>query len=201
MDPLDAPTYQLMGNGYAHVGQFETAINYYQKAIDINPVDALTKQYLAKCYNNYGVALRNHGEWDAAIDAYRNALRLMPTLNIARTNLGDAFTQKASTHNEAGELEEAVNAYLELKKLYPNEVHIRNLLGELYLKKGDYADALSAFQYVYNITPNADHALHNLVAALSSLCAQSQRDGGGTRQRSSCLRRRSASHRLMRICV
>ena len=165
MDPLDAPTYQLMGNGYAHAGQFETAIGYYQKAMDINPVDALTKQYLAKCYNNYGVALRNHGEWDAAIEAYRNAIRLMPTLNIARTNLGDVFTRKAGEHNEAGELDEAVNAYLELKKLYPDEIHIRNLLGELYLKKGDYAEALSAFQHVYNITPNADHALHNLIAA------------------------------------
>ncbi len=165
MDPLDAAAYQLMGNGYAHAGQFETAISYYQKAIDINPVDALTKQYLAKCYNNYGVALRNLGEWEAAIEAYRNALRLMPTLSLARTNLGDVFTQKASAHNEAGELDAAVHAYLELKKLYPNEIHIRNLLGALYLKKGDYAEALSAFQHVYNITPNADHALHNLIAA------------------------------------
>ena len=165
MDPLDAPTYQLMGNGYAQVGQFETAIGYYQKAIDINPVDTLTKHHLAECYNNYGVALRNRGEWDAAIDAYRSALLLMPTLGVARTNLGDAFTRKANAHSEADELDEAVNAYLELKKLYPNELHIRNLLGELYLKKGDYAEALSAFQHVYNITPNAEHALHNLIAA------------------------------------
>ncbi|MCY4552845.1 MAG: tetratricopeptide repeat protein [Candidatus Poribacteria bacterium] len=165
MDPLDAPTYQLMGNGYAQVGQFETAINYYQKAIDINPVDALTKHHLAECYNNYGVTLRNRGEWDAAIDAYRNALLLMPTLGIARTNLGDVFTRKANAHTEADELDAAVNAYLELQKLHPNEMQIRNLLGELYLKKGDYAEALSAFQHIYNTDPNAEHALHNLIAA------------------------------------
>lgn len=165
MDPLDAPTYQLMGNGYAQVGQFETAINYYQKAIDINPVNTLTKHHLAECYNNYGVTLRNRGEWDAAIDAYRNALLLMPTFGIARTNLGDVFTRKANAHTEAGELDEAVNAYLELQKLHPNEMQIRNLLGELYLKKGDYAEALSAFQHVYNLDPNAEHALHNLIAA------------------------------------
>ena len=165
MDPLDAPTYQLMGNGYAQVGQFETAINYYQKAIDINPVDALTKHHLAECYNNYGVTLRNRGEWDAAIDAYRNALLLMPTLGIARTNLGDVFTRKAKAHTEADELDAAVNAYLELQKLHPHEMQIRNLLGELYLKKGDYAEALSAFQHVYNTDPNAEHALHNLIAA------------------------------------
>ena len=165
MDPLDAPTYQLMGNGYAQVGQFETAINYYQKAIDINPVDTLTKHHLAECYNNYGVTLRNRGEWDAAIDAYRNALLLMPTFGIARTNLGDVFTRKANAHTEAGELDEAVNAYLELQKLHPNDMQVRNLLGELYLKKGDYAEALSAFQHVYNIDPSAEHALHNLIAA------------------------------------
>ena len=165
MEPLDAPTYQLMGNGYAQAGQFETAIAYYQKAVDINPVDALTRQNLAQCYNNYGVTLRNREEWDAAIKAYRNALRLMPTLHIARTNLSDAFTRKANAHNEAGELDEAVQAYLELQKLRPDEMHIRNLLGELYLKKGDYAEALSAFLHVYNANPKAEHALHNLIAA------------------------------------
>ena len=165
MEPLDAPTYQLMGNGYAQAGQFEKAIGYYQKAIDLNPVDALTQQNLAQCYNNYGVALRNREKWDEAIDAYRNALRLMPTFHIARTNLSDVFTRKANAHNEADELDEAVEAYLELQKLHPGEMHIRNLLGELYLKKGDYADALSVFQHVYNVDPNAEHALHNLIAA------------------------------------
>ena len=165
IEPLDAPTYQLMGNGYAQAGQFEKAINYYQKAVDLNPVDALTQQNFAQCYNNYGVSLRNRGKWDEAITAYRNALRLMPTLQIARTNLSDAFTRKAKAHSEAGELDEAVVAYLELQKLHPNEMHIRNLLGELYLKKGDYADALSVFQHVYNVNPNANHALHNLIAA------------------------------------
>ena len=93
------------------------------------------------------------GEWDAAIEAYRNALLLMPTLGVARTNLGDAFTRKADAHNEAGELEEAIKAYLELQKLHPDEIQIRNLLGELYLKKGDYAESLSAFQHVYNTDP------------------------------------------------
>ena len=165
MEPLDAPTYQLMGNGYAQAGQFEKAIRYYQKAIDLNPVDALTQQNFAQCYNNYGVSLRNREKWDEAIDAYRNALRLMPTLQIARTNLSDAFTRKANAHSEASELDEAVEAYLELQKLHPHEMHIRNLLGELYLEKGDYADALSVFQHVYNTDPNAEHALHNLIAA------------------------------------
>lgn len=165
MEPLDAHTYQLMGNGYAKTGQFEKAIGYYQKAMDLNPVDTLTQQHLAHCYNNYGVALRNLEKWDAAIEAYRNALSLMPTLQIARTNLSDAFTQKAEAHSSAGDLDAALAAYLALQKLHPNDLHIRNLLGELYLKKGNYAEALSAFQHVYDTDPTAEHALHNLIAA------------------------------------
>ncbi len=165
MAPLDAPTYQLMGNGYAQVERFEIAIAYYQKAIDLNPVDLLTQQNLAQCYNNYGVALRNREKWDAAIEAYRRALQLMPTLHIAQTNLSDAFTRKARKHSEAGELDAAVQTYLELQELHPGEMHIHNLIGELYLKKGDYAEALSTFRHVYNDNPNANYALHNLIAA------------------------------------
>ncbi len=165
MEPLDAPTYQLMGNGYAHAGQFEKAIRYYQRAMDLNPVDALTQQNFAQCYNNYGVSLRHTGDWDGAIAAYRNAMRLMPTLHIAKTNLSDAFTRKAEAHREGGELDAAIAAYRELQKLHPQETHILNLLGELYLEKEDYAAALSAFQQVYTATPSAPHALHNLIAA------------------------------------
>ena len=196
MDPLDAPTYQLMGNGYAQVGQFETAINYYQKAIDINPVDALTKHHLAECYNNYGVALRNRGEWDAAIDAYRNALLLMPTLGIARTNLGDVFTRKANAHTEAGELDEAVNAYLELQKLHPNEMQIRNLLGELYLKKGDYAEALSAFQHIYNADPSTLSMRYIISSPPITIMPEVSAIRKSTPQRSNCFRKHSNSRRL-----
>ncbi len=163
--PLDAPTYRLIGNGYDRIQQFQKAIGYYQKALDINPVDALTQQHLAHCYNNYGVALRNRGEWDEAINAYRNALRLMSTLDIARTNLSDAFWRKGNAYREAGKLDEAITVYQELQTLHPNDTHIYSLLGELYLNKEDYRAALEAFQYVYTVTPNAEHAQHNLIVA------------------------------------
>ena len=163
--PLDAPTYHLMGNGYAQVGEFEKAIGYYLKAREMNPVDTLMQRALAQCYNNYGVALRNRKQWDAAIDAYQNALEVMPTFDMARTNLIDAFWQKGSAYREAGEVDAAINAYQEVVKLQPNDTQGHSLLGELYLKKGDYAAALAAFQKVYDATPNAEWVRHNLIAA------------------------------------
>ena len=163
--PLDAPTYQLMGNGYAQVGEYEKAIGYYLKAREMNPVDAVMQRALAQCYNNFGVALRNRKLWDAAIDAYRNALEVLPTFDIARKNLIDAYSQKGSAYRETGKVDAAIAAYQEVVKLQPNDTQGHSLLGELYLKKGDYAAALAAFQKVYNATPNAEWVQHNLIAA------------------------------------
>ena len=163
--PLDAPTYQLMGNGYAQVGEYEKAIGYYLKAREMNPVDAVMQRALAQCYNNFGVALRNRKLWDAAIDAYRNALEVLPTFDIARTNLIDAYSQKGRVYRETGKVDAAIAAYQEVVKLQPNDTQGHSLLGELYLKKGDYAAALAAFQKVYNATPNAEWVQHNLIAA------------------------------------
>lgn len=165
LKPLDAPTYHLMGNGYAQVGEYEKAIGYYLKAREMNPVDAVMRRDLAQCYNNYGVALRNRQQWDAAIEAYRNALEVMPTFSLARTNLIDAFWQKGSAYREAGKVDAAIAAYQEVVKLQPNDTQGHSLLGELYLKKEDYAAALAAFQKVYNATPNAEWVQHNLIAA------------------------------------
>ncbi len=163
--PLDASTYRLMGNGYDQIQEFEKAIEYYQQALEINPVDAITQQHLANCYNNYGIVLRNRGKWDAAIDAYQNALHLMPTLDVAHKNMSDAFWRMGNVYRKAGRLDDAITAYRELQILHPNDTHIYSMLGELYLKKREYVAALAAFQKVHQVTPSAEHAEHNLIAA------------------------------------
>ncbi len=176
--PLDTTTYHLMGNGYAQVGEFEKAIAYYEKAREMNPIDAVMRRDLAQCYNNYGVALRNRKQWDAAIRAYRNALNVMPTFGLARSNLIDALWQKGRAYREAGELDTAINAYQEVLKLQPNDMQGRSLLGELYLKKGDYTAALAAFRQVYTAMPNAEWVQHNLIAAYhhaARSCIQQER--------------------------
>ena len=165
LDPLNATTYRLMGDGYAHVSQFSKAITYYQKALGIAPGDSVTQQHLVHCYNNYGVALRNNGEWDEAIRAYRNALELQPTYQVARTNLNDALWQKANAHRESGRTADAIATYLELQKLSPDDTDISSLLGDLYLKARDYPAAVGAFHKVYVALPTDQQAEHNLIAA------------------------------------
>ena len=165
LDPENATTYRIMGDGYAHVSQFSKAIEYYQKALELASNDAEAQKNLVITYNNYGVTLRNNGEWDAAIRVYRDALALQPTYQVTKTNLMDALWQKANAHRQSGRSAEAIATYLELQKMQPDDTNISSLLGELYLKVRDYPAAISAFQQVHTAQPTNEQARHNLMAA------------------------------------
>lgn len=166
LDPLNAVSYRLMGDGCTHISRFSEAIVYYRKGLEIAPDDKVARENLAHCYNNYGVTLRNAGKWDAAIRVYRSALALQPTYQLARTNLSDAFWQKANTYRRSGRSTDAIAVYLELQKLHPDDTSIASLLGESYLKVQNYQAAISAFHQVYTETlPTDKQAQHNLIAA------------------------------------
>ena len=178
LDPENATTYRVMGDGYALVSEFSQAITHYQKALDLAPDDAEARKNLVLSYSNHGVVLRNRGEWDAAIRAYRDALALQPTYQLAKTNLIDVLWQKANARRQAGRSAEAIATYLELQKLHPNDTDIASLLGELYLKVRDYPAAVSAFQQVYTAQPTNDQAQRNLIAAYQQYAGalRNQRD-------------------------
>ncbi|MXV76362.1 tetratricopeptide repeat protein [Candidatus Poribacteria bacterium] len=165
LDPEDATTYRVMGDGYALASEYSQAITYYRKALELAPDDAEAQKNLLSSYNNHGVVLRNKGEWDAAIRAYRDALALQPTYQLARTNLIDVLWQKANARRQAGRSTEAIATYLELQELHPDDTDIASLLGELYLKVRDYPAAISAFHKIYTALPTDEQAKHNLVAA------------------------------------
>ena len=182
LDPENATTYRVMGDGYALVSEFAQAITHYQKALDLAPDDAETQKNLVLSYNNHGVALRNRGEWDAAIRAYRDALLLQPNYQLSKTNLSDVLWQKANARRQAGRSAEAIATYLELQKLHPDDTAIASLLGELYLKVKDYPAAISAFHKVHTAqaTKQAtnEQAQRNLIAAYQQYAGalRNQRD-------------------------
>ena len=182
LDPENATTYRVMGDGYALASEFSQAITYYQKALDLAPDDAEIQKNLVLSYNNHGVVLRNRGEWDAAIRAYRDALLLQPTYQLSRTNLSDVLWQKANARRQAGRSVEAIATYLELQKLHPNDTDIASLLGELYLKVKDYPAAITAFHKVHTAqsTKQAtnEQAQRNLIAAYQQYAGalRNQRD-------------------------
>ncbi|MDE0043190.1 MAG: tetratricopeptide repeat protein, partial [Candidatus Poribacteria bacterium] len=125
--------YRLMGDSYERRGDFSTAISYYEKALEANPVNREVQDALAQCHNNHGVKLRNTGRWDEAINAYNRAIALAPTLAVARSNLIDALLQRAKHHRELGNIDEAIDSYRELAALETSNSDAHSRLGELYL--------------------------------------------------------------------
>ena len=181
LDPENAATYRVMGDGYALASEFSQAITYYQKALALTPDDAEAQKNLLSSYNNYGVTLRNRGEWDAAIRAYRDALALQPTYQLAKTNLSDVLWQKANARRQSGRSTEAIATYLELQKLHPDDTDIASLLGELYLKVRDHPAAISAFHKVHTAQPTNEQTQKNLIAAYQQYASalRNQRDYSG----------------------
>ena len=56
-----------MGNVYSAEGTFESAINDYDKAIELNP-------NYAEAYNNLGLAFQDKGDLESAIGNFQKAL-------------------------------------------------------------------------------------------------------------------------------
>ena len=65
LDPMNATTYRVMGDGYALVSEFCTSDYTLPKSTRTRTRRCReTRKNLVLSYNNHGVALRNRGEWD-----------------------------------------------------------------------------------------------------------------------------------------
>jgi len=87
LDPNDADAYYNRGITYYHKGQYDRAIENFNKAI------ALDQNY-ALAYNNRGVAYDKKGQHDRAIEDYNKAIALDPNFAQAYTSRGLLYLVK-----------------------------------------------------------------------------------------------------------
>jgi len=86
-----APSYQTflnLGLVYYQAGDFEKSVAATQKAIDLDPNQAVA-------YNNIAAAYGAMEKWDFEIAACEKALQLDPNFQLAKNNLAWAKSQKA----------------------------------------------------------------------------------------------------------
>jgi tetratricopeptide (TPR) repeat protein len=68
-------------------GDYDKAIEYYHKAIELKPDDAVA-------YYNLGCAYDNKGDYDKAIKSYNKAIELKPDDAVAYNNRGNAYKKQ-----------------------------------------------------------------------------------------------------------
>jgi protein O-mannosyl-transferase len=120
--------YCNLANAYAEKGDTETAVNYFNEAINIKPEYALA-------INNLGMALKEQGKIDQAIIKWHRVLEIKPDSYNANYNL-------AMTFAELKESGPAIQYLQEVTRLNSSGPKAYDTLAEVYAQTGDFEKAV-----------------------------------------------------------
>ena len=102
-------------------GQYDRAIAYFNKAIEINP------KY-ADAYNNRGNAYAKKGQYDKAIADYNKAIEINPRFAAAYNNRGNAYMGN-------GQYDKAISDYNKAIEINPRDAFAYDNRGFVYMVK------------------------------------------------------------------
>ena len=118
-----------LGNSYSDIGDMESALLAFERAVEINPTLSESRANLANIYLKKGQVAQ-------AVNEYRAALDINPNDAKTHNNLGNAYTQR-------GSLGYAVSEYTESIRLDPNFVDGYKNLALVYSKQERYGRAVA----------------------------------------------------------
>lgn len=122
-----ADEWNVKGDERYDAGDFDTAIEYYTKAIELNPEFSLAYFSRASAYSNLGW-------YEEAIIDYTRAIELSPEFAMLYGNRG-------AVYNELGRYEEALVDLNKAIELDPGYVNAYNNRGYTYYMLGDMKKA------------------------------------------------------------
>ena len=103
--PNSSILYNILGAILAAQDQLDLSIEYYKRAIKINP-------YYAQAYNNLGIVLQKLNKIDEAIKNYSKAISLKKDFVEALNNLGNVILQLNRPKEALGYLQKAIKQLL-----------------------------------------------------------------------------------------
>jgi tetratricopeptide (TPR) repeat protein len=160
-DPDYGSAYNSLGLAHYSKGDYDLAIDNYEKAIDLNLKQlGPAHQNVAAAYNNLGLAYNSKGDHDEAIDYYNRALKILIKKlgatheNVATTynNIGLAYTGKRDYDAAIQYNRKALEIDLEkLGPQHPDVARDYNNLGLAYRGKGEYDIAIDYYRKALDI--------------------------------------------------
>ncbi len=146
--PNKARPYVNVGFTYLNQGAYDKALDWTQKALQIDP------RY-ATAHYNLSVIYQKIGDLDKAITAGKRSLEIDPDLFQAYNTLGQLYLK-------SGECEEAQKAMEKYLEVYPYSPESHNYLGIAYVCLKRFDKAIKEFEWEIRINPNHTFAHLNL---------------------------------------
>ncbi len=145
----------VIGTAFFRLKKYDNAINNYDKAIEIDPKNALG-------WNNKGTALNTQGRYEEAIHYYDRALEIDP-------EFADPWNGKGTALKFQGRYEEAIHYYDRALEIDPEYVDAWSNMGLAFSDLGRYEEAIFCFNRALEIDPNHGNAWNNMGLAFSDL--------------------------------
>jgi len=131
-----------------HNGQYERALDLFEKAIALDPS-------FTEAHNNLGLTHTEMNHEEKATDAFRKAIELSPDLSATYNNLGYVFYRLGSYEQAIEMYNEAIGRSKDNGSAYTN-------LGNAYYKLDRIEDAVDAWKRAIEIDPGNEKARRNL---------------------------------------
>lgn len=180
-----APVQHLIGLVKSGTGDYDESINYFTRALDIDPKYTASYREMANVYNEIGDTGRalntyrkvielkpdywegykdlgvyhlSNGNFDGAIQNFEEVVSITPNNSKAFSNLGIAYFYKGENDNAREMFEKSL-------ELDPNPLTANNLAG-LYFSDKMYREAADMYEIVLEEYPNRYEIWGNYAAAV-----------------------------------
>ena len=94
-------SYVLRGIAYARRGQYDRAISYFTRSLEINPA-------FAAGYYYRGLAYMSKGQYEQALSDFNRALDINPSLTLAYEHRGQARKMMGDKEGARADLEKSI---------------------------------------------------------------------------------------------
>ena len=140
----------IQANIHKQLKKYDTAITYFEEAIQLNP-------NFSEAYNNLGNVKKRIGKIEEAISCFKKAIELKENNILAYFNL-------ANTYRENRYFNELIETYEKILSFNPNDVKTLYNLGSVYLFLGEISKGKNFFEKIIKINKNHIPSYRNIIS-------------------------------------
>lgn len=135
----------FFGNIHMQMNQLDSALVYFNRAVDIDPSSGLAYYSRAQYYKQLGDSVNYDRE---VFQALRHPdLEIEPKIEILRTYVSELYTDTTQT-------DRIKEMFVSLTEQYPHEENVRSLYGSYLWVVNDLTGAAEQFSYMLDINPD-----------------------------------------------